>query len=64
MSPGLAATIGAIIPTDLVVLEIGKHVFYGRLAAAPAPAPRRPRHHRVLRRAARWTVHGRPHPLR
>jgi len=62
LSPGLVATIAAIIPTYLVVLEIGKHFFYGRLAAAPTKAPSRPpHHHRVMRRAARWTLHGRPH---
>ena len=53
----LVAVIVAIIPTYLLVLEVGKHVFYGRLAAAPRAAPpRRPPHeHRLLRRAARWS---------
>ena len=57
---GLALTILAIIPAYLVVLEVAKHFFYRRLAAVAAPAPRRPHQHRILRRAARWTVHGRP----
>ncbi len=53
---GLVVVIVAIIPTYLLVLELGKHVFYRRLAASPrAPAPRRSTHeHRLLRRAARW----------
>jgi P-type Mg2+ transporter len=53
----LVAVIAAIIPTYLLVLELGKHVFYRRLAAAPrVAAPRRPpQEHRILRRAARWS---------
>jgi Mg2+-importing ATPase len=53
----LVAVVTAIIPTYLLVLELGKHVFYRRLAASPrAAAPRRPPHeHRILRRAARWS---------
>ena len=53
----LVAVIVAIVPTYLLVLEVGKHVFYGRLAAAPRAAPPRrpPREHRLLRRAARWS---------
>ena len=54
---GLVAVILAIIPTYLLVLEAGKRVFYRRLAALPAPAPRRqPREHRILRRARRWSA--------
>jgi P-type Mg2+ transporter len=55
---GLVGVILAIIPTYLLVLELGKRVFYRRLAAAgPAPAPRRqPHEHRILRRARRWTA--------
>jgi Mg2+-importing ATPase len=53
----LVGVIIAIIPTYLLVLELGKRVFYRRLAAAPhAAASRRPPHeHRILRRAARWS---------
>jgi Mg2+-importing ATPase len=52
----LVAVIAAIIPTYLLVLELGKHVFYRRLAAAPRPPRRtRPHEHRILRRAARWS---------
>jgi Mg2+-importing ATPase len=53
---GLTGAIVAIIPTYLVVLELGKRVFYGRVAAAPPrPRPTRPHEHRVLRRSARWS---------
>jgi Mg2+-importing ATPase len=55
---GLVGVILAIIPAYLLVLELGKRVFYRRLAAAgPAPAPRRqPHEHRILRRARRWSA--------
>jgi P-type Mg2+ transporter len=57
---GLVGVILAIIPTYLIVLELGKRLFYKRLAAAPRrPVRRRPREHRILRRAARWSVHHR-----
>jgi P-type Mg2+ transporter len=57
---GLVAVIVAIIPIYLLVLELGKRIFYKRLAAAPRrPAERRPHGHRIMRRAARWTVHRR-----
>jgi Mg2+-importing ATPase len=53
----LVGVILAIIPTYLLVLELGKVVFYRRLAAAPRRPARRPHEHRILRRAARWSVH-------
>jgi P-type Mg2+ transporter len=57
---GLVGVIVAIIPTYLLVLELGKRIFYKRLAAAPRrPVGRRPHEHRILRRAARWSVHHR-----
>jgi Mg2+-importing ATPase len=57
---GLVGAIVAIIPTYLLVLELGKRVFYRRLAAAPhRPIRQRPHEHRILRRAARWSVHHR-----
>jgi Mg2+-importing ATPase len=56
---GLVAVILAIIPTYLLVLELGKRLFYERLEAAPQPPVRRPHEHRVLRRAARWSIHHR-----
>jgi Mg2+-importing ATPase len=61
----LVGVILAIIPTYLLVLELGKHVFYGRLAAGPRrPSGERPRERRILRRAARWSVHRhRRHPV-
>jgi Mg2+-importing ATPase len=56
--PGkLVLVICAIIPTDLLLLELGKRTFYrleaGQSPVAPRPVPRRHRH--VLRRASRWT---------
>jgi Mg2+-importing ATPase len=57
---GLFLTIIAVIPTYLLLLELGKRIFYRREAAVPPAAPaRRPHEHRVLRRASRWTVRGR-----
>jgi P-type Mg2+ transporter len=54
---GLFGAIVAIIPTYLLLLELGKRIFYRREAAiARTPPPRRPHEHRVLRRASRWTV--------
>ena len=56
----LVAVILLIIPTYLFVLELGKRVFYGRLAKQPtAPRIRPPHERRITRRASRWTV--RPH---
>jgi Mg2+-importing ATPase len=54
---GLAAVIAAIIPTYLALLELGKRFFY-RLEAQRVPArpPTEPRHRRIHRRAARWTI--------
>ncbi len=54
---GLVGAIAVIIPTYLLLLELGKRLFYRHLAETPSPAPtRRPREHRVLRRASRWTI--------
>jgi P-type Mg2+ transporter len=59
----LLGVILATIPTYPLVLELGKRVFYQRLATvAPAPAPPSLHQHRVLRRAARWR--GAPSVLR
>jgi Mg2+-importing ATPase len=53
---GLVGAIIAIIPTYLLVLELGKRVFYRHVAEAPPPALRaRPHEHRIRRRAARWS---------
>jgi Mg2+-importing ATPase len=55
---GLVAVIVGIIPTYLLALELGKQVFYRRLAEAPPrPSRRRPHEHHLRRRAARWSVH-------
>jgi len=51
---GLVAAIVAIVPTYLLVLELGKRVFYGHVAEA-APSRARPHEHRLRRRAARWS---------
>jgi len=56
---GLVAVLAAMIPLYLLLLEIGKLVFY-RLGAGTSGAPiarHRPRRQRrILRRASRWTV--------
>ncbi len=53
----LVGAILALIPTYLLVLELGKWIFYRHEAAVPPTAPtRNPHEHRVQRRAARWTV--------
>jgi Mg2+-importing ATPase len=61
---GLVGVILAVIPTYLLVLELGKRVFYRR-EARREPTPRAPvtHDHRVMRRAARWTVVHMPWPL-
>jgi Mg2+-importing ATPase len=55
----LVGVILAIIPTYLLVLELGKRFFYRRVAAPPRRPGRRPHEHRIRRRAARWSVHHR-----
>jgi Mg2+-importing ATPase len=59
---GLVAVILVIIPTYLLVLELGKRAFYRRHSALEPVPPKTPRPHerRVLRRASRWSLHGRP----
>jgi len=58
----LVGVILAVIPTYLLVLELGKRVFYRHVAAAPRRAARRrPEEHRILRRAARWSLRGNVH---
>jgi Mg2+-importing ATPase len=54
---GLVGVILAIIPIYLLALELGKRLFYRHLAAPPRRPTRRPHGHRILRRAARWSVH-------
>jgi P-type Mg2+ transporter len=54
----LVAAIAAMIPTYLLLLELGKSRFYRREAAhPPQPGVRRPRSRRIHRRASRWTTH-------
>ena len=55
----LAAVILAIIAIYLLALELGKRLFYRRLAAVSRRPRRRPHEHRILRRAARRSVHHR-----
>jgi Mg2+-importing ATPase len=56
----LLAAIALMIPTYLLLLELGKRRFYGREASRPSqPAPHRPRQRRILRRASRWSIHSR-----
>ena len=53
---GVVAAIAVMIPAYLLLLDVGKRVFYRREAARPAAPVRHPRHRHLLRRAARWTV--------
>jgi Mg2+-importing ATPase len=57
----LLGAIALMIPTYLLLLELGKRRFYGREAARSVrPAPhQRPRQRRILRRASRWSIHSR-----
>jgi Mg2+-importing ATPase len=59
----LVAVIAALIPTYLLLLELGKRRFY-RLEEQRAPAPprRTARERHILRRASRWTIRHRPQP--
>ena len=53
----LVAVILAVIPTYLLVLELGKRLFYRREARrGPAPRVAAKHEHRIMRRASRWTV--------
>jgi len=64
LPPGLVAAIVVMIPTYLLLLELGKRLFYQR--AAPTQTLKRPRPtraRRIARRAARWSVRGRPRSL-
>jgi Mg2+-importing ATPase len=57
LSAGLVGAVLALIPSYLLLLELGKRVFYRREATRPPVArkrPARPRH--VARRASRWTL--------
>jgi Mg2+-importing ATPase len=55
----LVAVIAALIPTYLLLLELGKRRFYAQ-EATRRPAHRKPRttRHRIQRRASRWTIPG------
>jgi len=55
---GLVGAIVLIIPTYLLVLEIGKRRFYKRQPVTPPAPVQTPHEHRILRRASRWTVRG------
>jgi P-type Mg2+ transporter len=59
----LVAVIVAIIPTYLLLLELGKRLFYRREERRqPAATTRTPHERHVLRRASRWTIRRRPQP--
>ncbi|HET7429287.1 MAG TPA: hypothetical protein VFJ66_07530, partial [Gaiellales bacterium] len=66
LPPGVLAAIAALVPAYLLLLELGKLLFFRaerRRAAYPA-APGARAERRILRRASRWTVRRRPHPAR
>ncbi len=54
---GFFATLAAMVAGYLVLVEVGKRLFYGAAAAAPTDPPRPHVHHRHLgRRAARFST--------
>jgi len=60
----LLLAIAALIPTYLLLLELGKARFYREEATRrPKPWAHRPRHRRIQRRASRWTIRGHLHTL-
>jgi len=64
LPPALVGVIALMIPTYLLLLELGKKRFYALEAARPRkPQAPVPRQRRILRRASRWTVFSirRPH---
>jgi Mg2+-importing ATPase len=53
----LLATIAfAIVPAYLVLLEVGKSIFYRRELRRPSPGRTLPPHNRLTQRTSRWTV--------
>jgi hypothetical protein len=62
---GLLAALAAMIPTYLLLLELGKRRFYRiQSTGRPIARPRPPRHRRIHYRASRWSIHPRPHARR
>jgi P-type Mg2+ transporter len=59
---GLLAALAAMIPTYLLLLELGKRRFYRiQTTGRPIARPRPPRHRRIHDRASRWSIRN---PLR
>jgi Mg2+-importing ATPase len=59
---GLVAAIAVMIPTYLLLLELGKRRFYRiQTTGQPLARPRPPRHRRIHHRASRWSIRN---PLR
>jgi P-type Mg2+ transporter len=62
---GLLAALAAMIPTYLLLLELGKRRFYRiQSTGRPIARPRPPRHRRIHYRASRWSIHPRPRARR
>jgi P-type Mg2+ transporter len=54
---GLLAALAVMIPTYLLLLELGKRRFYRiRTIGPPIARPRPPRHQRIHHRASRWSI--------
>jgi Mg2+-importing ATPase len=59
---GLLAALAAMVPTYLVLLELGKRRFYRiQPTGRPIARPRPPQHRRIHYRASRWSIRNQLH---
>ena len=54
---GLLASLAAMVPAYLILLELGKRRFYRiQPTGRPIARPRPPQHRRIHHRASRWSI--------